>query len=97
MKDLRNYINEARRLKDPEIGRIAFDMGRQKWEIEDIWFPGNDRDELDWIIDKYDESGVMADEMENGYFDEEKDIIVGASSGSEKAAWIWGPGGLYYK
>ena len=83
-------------IKDPEVGKFAYDWNREKWEIEE-WSTFADKDEWDSIVRRYDTDGMMEDSYSYCNYTED-DIVVGVSNkNGEQAAFYWGPGNLYYK
>lgn len=83
----------------PEEGRIAYDWNDEEWIIDEYCYV-KDEKKLNDLLYKYDASGVMTDDVNNGEY-EDDDIIVGAvlrNRTSETAAFLWDESsGLHYK
>jgi len=95
MKSIKEFIIESID-KKPKIGETAYDWNDMEWEIQD-WCTVGDKDKLKDLLDSYDESGAMGNEIEDMGL-EKDEIIVGAENeDGDNAAFLWGPSGLYYK
>lgn len=89
----------------PEKGATAFDWNDEAWIIDDYCYV-KDKEKLNNLLRKYDESGVVEDGIDGDEFDDD-DIIVGvlqkdsnhmSSIHGIRAAFLWSQdGGLYYK
>ena len=111
MKKIDNYIIEKLSLnkslkinidslKDPVIGKTAWDYNGEPWEIIDFC-DINDKQELNKLIRKYDNTGVFKDFLDefdpNDYETIEYAVAVESINTAEYTIFIWGYDGLCFE
>jgi len=98
MKSLTQLLNEAIK-KMPVVGKSYKDENGDKWKIEEFkeYAPGELAEEdYNNILDAYDYGQELSEIISSGYYDDEDVILVGASKGNKKKAFVWGDDEILY-
>ena len=111
MKSIIDYINESKKIEDPELPhndgktkeRIAYDNNGEGWIVDAYCYADGGAPEgcnsLESLLKTYDFSGSMKEWLKEEDVDPDT-FIVGAhmeDDEDEGAAWIWGYDGICYE
>ena len=101
MKSLKDcFLNEAKKLKEPILGKKYKDTDKKLWTVEEyeVFGPGDLTEEgglADGILNYYDEDGYMSQKIGEGYYDEDSGIICGCTDGSSNIVYMFDGKELY--